>query len=405
MKILVFSPGYPAELPRFTRALAEVGAQVYGVGEQPPRALSAEVRHALTDYLRVGRLLDEERALREIVPWARQRRIQGVESLWEPTMLLAGRLRDALEIPGLSHRRTLPFRDKELMKQVLDEAGIRTPRHGRARSADEVRRCAERVGYPLIVKPIAGGGSADTYRVDNGTELERIIPRLDNVAEVSVEEFIDGEELTYDTICAGGQILFENMSWYRPRPLDEKKYEWISPQTYSLRAIDEPYLVPGKEMGRKVLQAMGYRTGFSHMEWFHKADGDIVFGEIGARPPGARMVELMNFACDVDCYRGWAEAVVHGRWSQSKQRPYNSVMVAKRAHGQGRIKEIRGVAELKAHVGEALVADELLPVGSPRRDWQATSVADGYLVLRHPDFAKTREFADLAARHVTLYAD
>ena len=40
-----------------------------------------------------------------------------------------------------------------------------------------------------------------------------------HVPEVSVEEFIDGEEFTFDTICAGGEILFENVMWYRPRPL------------------------------------------------------------------------------------------------------------------------------------------------------------------------------------------
>ena len=61
------------------------------------------------------------------------------------------------------------------------------------------------------------------------------MPRLARVAEVSVEEFIDGEEFTHDTVCASGKILYENISWYRPRPLEEKQNEWLSPQTISLR--------------------------------------------------------------------------------------------------------------------------------------------------------------------------
>ena len=52
---------------------------------------------------------------------------------------------------------------------------------------------------------------------------------LRHVPEVSVEEFVDGEEFTYDTVCAGGSILFENIMWYRPRPLQMQMHEWISP--------------------------------------------------------------------------------------------------------------------------------------------------------------------------------
>src|SRR5207247_7287910 len=112
-----------------------------------------------------------------------------------------------------------PSRDKGRMKQVLDGEGIRTPRHARAATVSAVREAAERLGYPLIVKPIAGAGSADTYRVNDRAELEAVLGRLGHVPEVSVEEFIDGEELTFDTICAGGEILYENVSWYRPKPL------------------------------------------------------------------------------------------------------------------------------------------------------------------------------------------
>ena len=130
----------------------------------------------------------------------------------------------------------MPFRDKELMKQLLDAAGLRTPRHAEPRRRSPgVWAAAERIGFPLIVKPIAGAGSADTYRVDSAAELDAILPMLRHVPQVSVEEFVDGEEFTYDTICAGGQVLFENICWYRPRPLLTKQHEWISPVTIALR--------------------------------------------------------------------------------------------------------------------------------------------------------------------------
>ena len=39
MNVVMLSPGYPAEMAFFTRALAAVGARVIGVGDQPPHAL------------------------------------------------------------------------------------------------------------------------------------------------------------------------------------------------------------------------------------------------------------------------------------------------------------------------------------------------------------------------------
>ena len=57
-------------------------------------------------------------------------------------------------------------------------------RRARSRRTDRV--------VPIIVKPIAGAGSAHTFRVDGRADLESVLPRLVGVPEVSVEEFIDG---------------------------------------------------------------------------------------------------------------------------------------------------------------------------------------------------------------------
>ena len=39
MNVLMLSPGFPAEMPHFTRGLARVGARVIGLGDQPPEML------------------------------------------------------------------------------------------------------------------------------------------------------------------------------------------------------------------------------------------------------------------------------------------------------------------------------------------------------------------------------
>ena len=166
-------------------------------------------------------------------------------------MVLAARIREQLGLPGMTVEQTLPFRDKELMKQVLDAAGIRTPRHASTSTVQGVWEAAERIGYPLIVKPIAGAGSADTFRVDSAGELADVLPMIRHVDVLSVEEFIEAEEFTYDTVCGAGNVLFENISWYRPRPLQARSHEWISPMTVALRDIDSDRLAGGQAMGRR----------------------------------------------------------------------------------------------------------------------------------------------------------
>jgi hypothetical protein len=403
VNVVMISPGYPVEMSYFTRGLAAVGATVIGVGDQPPSALPDAARDALAHYEHVA-LSDEGAVLSALHGLAQHASIDQVECLWEPYMILAARIRELFGVPGMTVEQTVPFRDKERMKQAIDAAGIRTPWHVSATTVAAVWEAAERVGYPLIVKPIAGAGSADTYRVDSAQELAEVLPLLRHVPEVSVEEFIDGEEFTYDTVCGDGSILFDNIMWYRPRPLQMKMHEWISPVSIVLRDLTVPDLQGGRQMGIEVLAALGFRSGFTHMEWYRKSDGEAVFGEIGGRPPGARAVDLMNYATDDDVFVAWANAVVHGQLPQALERRYNSGAVFKRAHGAGRITHIEGLNELLAEYGEHVMVVDLLPVGAPRRDWRAVLISDGMIMVRHPELQPVIEMTERFAADLQMYA-
>ncbi|MBD0292550.1 MAG: hypothetical protein ICV70_03105 [Jiangellaceae bacterium] len=400
----MISPGYPVEMSYFTKALAQIGATVIGLGDQPTGVLPPAAREGLAHYEHVS-LTDDDAVLAALRGLGQHVRFDQVECLWEPYMLLAARIREMFGMPGLTVDQTVPFRDKERMKQAIDAAGIRAPRHASATTVAAVWEAAERIGFPLIVKPIAGAGSADTYRVDSAAELSDVLPLLRHVPEVSVEEFVDGEEFTYDTVCADGRILFEHVLWYRPRPLQMRLHEWISPTCISLRDVSVPDVQGGRQMGARVLAALGFRTGFTHMEWYRKADGEAVFGEIGGRPPGARVVDLMNYATDSDLYVGWAEAVVHGRLSQPLERRYNVGSIFKRANGAGRITRYEGLDRLLSQYGEAVVAVELVDVGAPRKDWRASVIGDGLIIVRHPELQRVIEMTERFAAEFQMYAE
>src|SRR5688572_28793189 len=194
MKVVFLAPSYPPEMQQYTRGLAEVGATVYGVGDQPVGALPAQVKQHLSDYLQVPRLLDEDDVVNRVHAWMRGREVDRVLANWEVMVLTAARLRERFGVPGMRVDTVRGFRDKQIMKERVAAAGLRVPRALRIRTAAEARAGAERIGYPLVLKPIAGAGSADTFKVSSPQELEDVLKKTQHVQEASLEEFVDGDE-------------------------------------------------------------------------------------------------------------------------------------------------------------------------------------------------------------------
>ncbi|HEX6316547.1 MAG TPA: ATP-grasp domain-containing protein [Gemmatimonadaceae bacterium] len=404
MNVLMIAPGYPGEMPYFCRGLTQHGGRVYGLSDVPEQELPSLTRDHLSGYLRVPNLTDEDAVVRTVVGAVGGHQIARVVCLWEPGVVLAAKLREALGAPGMRVEQARTFRNKDLMKQKVTAAGIRTARHAPATTMAQVREAAREIGYPVIVKPISGAGSMDTVRAGTPEELERALAQVQSYDEVNVEEFIQGEEFTYDTICIDGRIVYENVCYYRPNPLIARSTEWISPQTIALRDLSRPDVKAGIALGRDVLKALDFGTGFTHMEWFHTQRQEVIFGEIAARPPGAHTVDLMNFVGDVDLFSGYAEADLKGTFSVSLDRKYNVANIFKRAQGQGRIRRIEGLESIMARFGEHIVHVDLLPVGAERRNWIQTLVSDGYVVVRHPDLQACFDISDAVGTDLQLHA-
>ena len=405
MNVLIISPGYPADMPEFTRGLAEAGARVFGVGDQHAGGLPDLVRHHLSEYVQVSSLWDSAKVIAELQQHLKGQQLDHIECLWEPGVMLAAELREHFGVAGMNVEHARLFRDKEAMKVALDKAGIRTPRHIAVESVAGCWEAVETIGFPVILKPIDGAGSADTYRVGSREEMRAVLPLLRHVPTISIEEFIDGEEYTFDTITVDGEVAYYNIAWYRPRPLIARSNEWISPQVIALQDVDHPDLAGGVKMGFDVIKALQFGTGFTHMEWYRKADGEVVFGEIGGRPPGAHQVDQMKYACDFDVFKAWGQALTQGKILESYHRRYNVATIFKRARGVGRITHIDGTDELQARFGEHVVWNTLLQPGTPRRDWRKTLVSDGFIMLRHPDLQTTMEMADAVGSELEMFAE
>lgn len=404
MRVVFLSPTYPPEMQQYTRGLAEVGAEVFGVGDTPRQALPRQLAPYLADYLQVPRIMDEDDVMARVSAWLRGRSIDHVYANWEPLVILAARMRERWGISGMSVDAVRGFRDKQLMKERVAAAGLRVPRSVRVRTAKEAWAAAERVGYPLVFKPIAGAGSADTFRAEDARELAEVLSRTARVTEASIEEYVQGEEHTYDTICVDGEPVYENVAQYLPKPIEARHEPWISPVIITVKDLTQPKMRAGIELGRGVLDALGMGTGFTHMEWFYTPKGEAVFGEIGCRPGGGRIVDQMNFTSDVDLFREWARVACWKRFEASTVRKYNCGIIFKRARGRGRITRIEGLEAYLQRFGPWVVEEALSRPGTPRRDWTQTLLSDGWLTVRHPDWEEARRMSFAAATDVHLFA-
>ena len=401
MNVIFLSPSYPFEMQDYVRGLAEVGANVFAVGEGP---LPPQLRPYVHDYLTVPQLFQEEDLIKRVCAYAKGKNIQRVEALWEPLMMSAAHIRAHLQLPGMSPDTVLGFRDKAIMKQRVEAAGLRVPYAFRCTTSKEIEEASEKIGFPVIVKPIAGAGSADTYRVDTAEQLQHVLKLVRHVKEVSCEEFVDGREFTYDTVCVGGKPQYENVAEYLPRPLIARSNEWISPIIITVKDLQQSHIQQGIQLGRGVLKALNMGDGFTHMEWYLTPKGEVVFGEIGCRPGGAHLVDQMNFTSDIDLFREWARAVCWKDVRIERPRQNNVAIIFKRAVGNGRIHSITGLHAFMERYGSAVVVENLRKPGQMRRDWKQTLVSDGFLILRHPNWDVTKHLAEKAAVGIQLFA-
>ena len=406
MNVVFVEPFFPSNQRHFPRALAEAGATVIGIGEYPADALDDQLKGWLHHYERVPSVTDVE-AMTRAVRWVQDKLwVDRIEATIEAHTLAAAQVREACTIPGTSVRTAWLCRDKPSMKQVLREAGVPTAASAAVGSAAEARAFAGQVGFPLILKPRSGAGAAGTMRADSAADLDHALEVFggEGVESIAMEEFIEGHEGFYDTITVNGQVALDFASHYYPNVLEAMRTRWISPEFISTNRIDTaPEYAELREMGRRVIMALGIGTSATHMEWFFGPKG-LKFSEIGCRPPGVGAWDLYSAGNEMDIYREWAMAIVNGETGSAPSRRYASGMVALRPDRDGQISGYTGVEDLQREHGEWVIDAHLPPPGTPTQPVEAGYMANAYVRMRHPDYDALRGMLDNVGRTLHVYA-
>jgi len=388
MPTVVFAAPYFLEATlRFVDAAASLPDVRFGlVSHDPEDKLPDGLRRKVAAHWRVTDSLD---------PAQLTNAVQGLSQKLGPVHRLIGSLeelqvplaeaRAALGIPGMSVEAAKNFRDKSRMKTVLQQAGLPCARHRLAGTRDEALAFARKIGFPLVVKPPAGAGARNTFRVEDEARFAEWLAAMPPTPErpALLEEFVTGDEHSFDSVFVQGRPVWHSISRYYPTPLDVLQNPWIQWCVLLPREIDGAEFDPIRGAAAAALKTLGLETGLTHMEWFRRRDGRVAISEVAARPPGAQFTTLISYAHDFDLYRAWARLLVFEAFDPPPRR-WAVGAAFLRGQGEGRVQAVHGLDVAQKELGP-LVVEARLP-----RPGQAPSggyEGEGYVIVRHSDTA------------------
>ena len=192
-------------------------------------------------------------------------------------------------LPGQSPEAALALTDKEVQRRVLAEHGVDALRAATLHRPRDWEPAVARVGLPAVLKPRSGGGSRNTYRIDDAATGARLVHRLLGPAEnamvleqllVGVDQGRHGDYCSVESVTSGGITThLPVLSKFRlVEPFRETGQFWPS-------HLDEATQQRAREVTTAALRAIGFRDGLSSTELKLTPDGPRVI-EVNSRLGG-----------------------------------------------------------------------------------------------------------------------
>ncbi|MBL9076556.1 MAG: ATP-grasp domain-containing protein [Planctomycetes bacterium] len=404
MHVVFVEPAFPNNQREFLRGLLSTGARVSAISERPPEALPGELRDNLFQHERVRSVVDEHAMTEAVKRLSTKARVDRLEATVEAHVMAAAHVREHLKIAGTTSKTAWLCRDKPAMKEAVRAAGVACAASARVQKVADAEAFAQKVGYPLILKPLDGAGASGTHKVTSDAEMATALDVL-RVAQgrtVAIEEFLSGHEGFYDTMCVAGKPVIDFACHYFPNVLEAMRTRWISPQIVCTNRIDEKGYQELRQMGQQVISALGIWTSPTHMEWFFGEKG-LKFSEIGCRPPGVGVWDLYCAANEFDLYAAWGHAIVHEKVPFRPSRKYAAGMIALRPDRDGTIAGYEGLDQIQREFREWIL-DVHAPVGVGTQGVEGGYMANAWLRVRHPDYDTLRAMLNKIGETVKVRA-
>ena len=100
--------------------------------------------------------------------------------------------------------------DRELFDEILEKTGIPRASGGTVFTAEEAKKVANEIGYPVLVRPsyvLGGQGMQIAFNDDEVDEFMEIINRIAQDHPILVDKYLQGKEIEVDAVCDGTDIL------------------------------------------------------------------------------------------------------------------------------------------------------------------------------------------------------
>ncbi|TCN43073.1 ATP-grasp domain-containing protein [Kribbella orskensis] len=216
--------------------------------------------------------------------------IDGVLCWDEARILQTAHVAEALGLPGGDVAMINRCRDKHLTRTALAALGVPQPESVLVDTVDEALVTADKLGYPVILKPRALAASLGVVKVNSPEELKHnwafahdtTVPEAPHYdVKVLVEEFADGYEISIDSAVFQGQVT--------PFCLARKEIGYPPYAEEIGHYVDAADPLLADEQLMQVLvnahAAIAFTDGVTHTEIMLTADGPKVI-EINARIGG-----------------------------------------------------------------------------------------------------------------------
>jgi biotin carboxylase len=225
---------------------------------------------------------------------------------WDETRILpSARLAREYGFPGMDPDVVRTCRDKHLTRVAGEAVGLPQAASRPVAGLAEAEAVAAEFGYPVVIKPRALVGSFGATFVRSPAELAEALPHtlgmsMPEVRErferpVLVEEYLDGPEISVDSLCHGGEVT----------PLFVARKELGFPPHFEEvgHVVDaaDPLLSDARLRDALTLahRAVGLTEAWTHTEWRLTATGPRLV-EINARSGGDLIPYLGRLATGVD---------------------------------------------------------------------------------------------------------
>lgn len=245
--------------------------------------------------------------------WHLEEQFDGVVCFSEMAVVTAAYVAEALGLPGVGIQAAVTSRNKLLMHEAHQRAGVPQARFRFVTTPAEALAAAEEFGYPAILKPTLGAASGYVFRVDSPSELEQrfaqaaagidgMIFRTLEADDMDlgphgllIESFLHGSEHLIEATIWDGEVFLGSIVdrvTMEGKTFDDDVHH--APTTLSAEDLAAVY-----DVVATAARAQGLRRSVMHAEVrFHEGSPHIL--EIAARPGGGGL-DYMSRICGSHC--------------------------------------------------------------------------------------------------------